>query len=185
MNIERALKVPGWMEPIELEYIADVASRSRIVVELGSWRGRSATCWVDNLPTDGILYCIDTWDDAAFGCENFPGDTPEMKSKPNWLFDDFLKNTASEKIAPIRKTTMEGIAWLKSRAIFPDVVFIDAGHLSHEVEADIFLSSTVVKYGGILMGHDYGYAGWPDVKTVVDRMIPRFKVVGTIWTTEA
>jgi len=47
------------------------------------------------------------------------------------------------------------------------------------------LSSTVVKYGGILMGHDYAYSGWPDVKTVVDRMIPKFKVVGTIWTTEA
>lgn len=182
--IERALKTPGWMTEDELTYIASLASRSRVVVELGSWRGRSATCWVDNLPENGRLYCVDTWDDAAFGCENFPGDTPELKSRPNWLYEDFLKNTSSDKIIPIRRTTLDGIGQLKSMGIIPDVVFIDAGHLAHEVEADILAAASLLREGGILCGHDYGYDGWPDVKTVVDRMILRFKVIGTIWTTE-
>ena len=187
MGIERALTLPGWMTAEELTYIADIASRSKVVVELGSWRGRSAVCWAENLPPDGRLYCIDTWDDAAFGCESFPGDTPEMKSKSNWLMENFLFNTShvAEKIHTMRRTTIDGLSFLDSMGIKADVVFIDAGHLAHEVEADILAAYPLLKEGGILMGHDYGYSGWPDVKTVVDRMIPQFRVIGTIWTTEA
>ena len=89
MSIERALTIPGWMTEAELSYIADRASRSKIIVELGSWRGRSAVAWSEN--TDGIVYCVDTWDINAFGDVRFPGDTDELYTRTEWLLTEFMR----------------------------------------------------------------------------------------------
>lgn len=187
MTIERALKTPGWCSEAELTYIASLASRSKVVVELGSWRGRSAVCWAENLPEDGILYAVDTFDDAAFGCESFPGDTNEMKKEKDWLWRQFLKHTqhVAHKIVPLRMTTTQGIRAVRElgyRDRGVDVVFIDAAHDARSVEEDITSATTLNPR--TLCGHDYGFADWPDVKVVVDRLIPQFRVIDSLWTTE-
>ena len=185
MKLERALACAGWMSEAELAYIAGLAPRSKIVVELGSWRGRSAIAWAENGAK--VVYCVDIWDDSAFGCENFPGDAPDLKQRPEWLWNEFLRNTAGlPNIFPLRMTTVEAAGFLAHLGIRVDVVFIDAGHLAHEVAADIEAWLPLLAEGGVLCGHDYNFPGWVDVKTVVDRMVPKFRVVEgtTIWTTE-
>jgi hypothetical protein len=42
----------------------------------------------------------------------------------------------------------------------------------------------LLKDGGILAGHNYGDPPNPGVKQAVDLLIPKFQVIGTIWTTE-
>jgi hypothetical protein len=184
MKLERALACAGWMSEAELAYIAGLAPRSKIVVELGSWRGRSAIAWAENGAK--VVYCVDTWDDSAFGCENFPGDAPDLKQRPEWLWNEFLRNTVGlPNIFPLRMTTAEAAGFLAPLGIKADVVFIDAGHLAHEVVADIEAWRPLLRdENSVLCGHDYNFSGWPDVKTVVDQMIPKFSVIGTIWTTE-
>lgn len=189
MTIARALTVPGFMSPVELAYIAALAQRrlqspSSIVVELGSWRGRSAVAWAEN--SAGLVYCVDTWSDDAFGCEDFPGDAPDLKQKPEWLLNEFRKNTQGlTNIVPMHMTTVEAARVFAAQGLRADVVFVDAGHLAHEVTADLNAWAPLLADGGILMGHDYNFAGWPAVKEVVDRTVPWFRVIETIWTTEA
>lgn len=188
MNIDRALKTNGWMSEKELEYIASLASKSKMIVELGSWRGRSAVCWAEN--TSGIVYCIDTWANDAYGI-SFADDPENLHRRPDWLMTEFLRNTSGlRNIIPIRTTTSIGSVIAYNLGLRPDVIFIDAGHNREDVVADITAWKPLLAEGGILCGHDYSYEGWPDVKTVVDEyvsngIIPPVRIIDTIWTTEA
>ena len=59
--ISNAQKLGEWMSDPELTWFAQQAKKSKVVIELGSWFGKSSTAIADNLPQDGVLYCIDTW----------------------------------------------------------------------------------------------------------------------------
>ncbi len=188
MTIDRALSIPGFMLPAELAYIAGLAQRrcstlGSIIVELGSWRGRSAVAWAEN--SAAMVYCVDTWADHAFGDAHFPDDPPDLHDHPNWLLNEFQRNTRGlASIIAMRMTTTEAAQVFAAEGLRADVVFVDAGHLEHEVAADIEAWRPLLKEDGILCGHDYGFEGWPAVETVVRRMIPKFRVIETIWTTE-
>jgi len=58
-----------------------------------------------------------------------------------------------------------------------DLIFIDDGHLEHEIRADITSWMFHVKHGGIIVFHDYGKKCWPDVKKVVDELMSNFDKV--------
>lgn len=58
-NLQNALKIGGWMEPNELEWIAEVASKSSNILELGSFLGRSTRVMCDN--TSGFVTAVDLW----------------------------------------------------------------------------------------------------------------------------
>jgi predicted O-methyltransferase YrrM len=176
------------MSPTELAYIAGLAQRrcsalGSIIVELGSWRGRSAVAWAEN--SNAMVYCVDTFDDGAFGDAHFPEDPPDLHDHPNWLLNEFQRNTRGlANVIAMRMTTAEAAQVFAAEGLKADVVFVDAGHLEHEVVADIEAWRPLLKEDGIMAGHDYGYEGWPAVKIVVDRTIPKFHVIETIWTTE-
>src|SRR3990172_2076152 len=73
MNIENALKInEGWMERHDLEWLATYAAKSKRIVEVGSWHGRSTTVLADN--TEGIVFAVDTWE----GSEEHHGVLPQM-----------------------------------------------------------------------------------------------------------
>jgi predicted O-methyltransferase YrrM len=174
MNIERALKCNGWMEVNELEYLASAAAKSRRILEIGSWAGRSATAIASN--TSGCLWCVDTWERALV---HYNGAVLEPT-----LFSEFLQNTSGLPVIPVMTDSMTAAKWMKSAGMTFDMIFIDANHEGPAVREDILTWRELLVPGGILCGHDYEFSGWPDVKTVVDELIPKFKVINTIWTTE-
>jgi predicted O-methyltransferase YrrM len=53
-----------------------------------------------------------------------------------------------------------------------DFIFIDDGHLEHEIRGDIEGWLPHVKPGGIAAFHDYSAETWPAVKKVVDEYFP-------------
>jgi hypothetical protein len=182
MGIERALKTPGWMSENELSYIADLASRHSCIVEVGSWRGRSAVAWAQN--TSGVVYCIDVWANDAYGI-SFPEDPPDLHQREEWLLTEFHKNIIGIlNIVPIRTYSVKGAGIIKAMGLRPDVIFLDADHSYPSVMGDMDAWTPLLADGGVLCGHDYGYGGWPDVKTVVDARVPKFRLIDTLWTTE-
>lgn len=174
MNIERSLKVNGWMEPQELEYLASAASKSKRIVEIGSWAGRSATAIASHTP--GCLWCVDTWERALV---HYNGAVLEPT-----LFSEFLQNTAGLPIVPVMTDSLTAAGWMKAAGMTFDMIFIDADHQAPAVRADILAWRELLADGGILCGHDYEFTGWPDVKPVVDELVPKFRLIHTIWTTE-
>jgi SAM-dependent methyltransferase len=153
MNITKAMEIDGWMSEAELTWIAETAASSKIVVEIGSWQGRSTRAWADNLLDGGVVYCIDTWDGSP-EIEHLIADKPK-----DWVLDEFHKNLGdhirSKRVIPIRTTSIEGY-WKIPYRLNADVVFLDGDHHYPVVSEEIRLYRQVVKPGGLISGHDFG-----------------------------
>lgn len=175
MNLKHALETEGFMELPELEYLAYAASRSSRILEIGSWKGRSAIAMAEN--TKGLVYCVDTWSGHLEASENFSAE----------CFMAFLKNTKGFlNIVPIPLESSHAAAILSRFRQHLDMIFIDGRHDYEGVAADIQAWTPLLAPRGILAGHDYGHPDWPDVVTAVDKLVPKFRRVPetNIWTTE-
>lgn len=187
MNIEHALKTNGWMSENELTYIASLAAKHRFIVELGSWRGRSAVAWAEN--TSGFVYCVDVWRDDAYGI-TFPDDPPDLHQHRDWLWNLFVKNTQGlGNIFPVRAYTVQAAEMFRIRGLRPDVIFVDADHSRQSVTQDLDAWLPLLADGGVICGHDYGYGGWPDVDVVVNEYVAAgrlkpIRLIDTLWTCE-
>jgi predicted O-methyltransferase YrrM len=171
MNLERALAVNGWMSQVELAYLAEAASKSRMIVEVGSWLGRSTCALAAN--TNGTVWAVDTW----AGTEQQGHDLPDHES----LFKQFKENVSGLNVIPV---VSESVDAAKRFSCGLDMIFIDANHDYEKVKEDIGIWSPLLKTGGIFCGHDYGGA-WVGVTKAVNELIPEFRVVDSIWTTES
>lgn len=186
MNIDKAVATPGWMSIEELTYIAEVAEKSQCIAEIGSWRGRSTIAFAEHTP--GVVYCVDTWADNAYGGNNYwtKDDPPDLMQRKDWLWDEFHKNLGERvytNVFPYRMSSVEGARILRNMDMTFDAIFIDAGHSYADVVNDIHAWRPMLRENGILFGHDYGIFG-PEVIKAVDELIGKVRVVDTIWTTE-
>jgi predicted O-methyltransferase YrrM len=175
MDIGRALQTEGWMSEAELEYLADLASRSGHIVEVGSWKGRSAIGMAMN--TSAVVCCVDSWSGRLENSNVFYPDA--LKT--------FLANIDGiNNILPVPLPSVRAAAVLQTYGLLFDLVFIDAAHDTTSVAIDIATWSKLLAPNGVLCGHDYGHSDWPGVKEAVDRFVPKFRIVKdtSIWTTE-
>lgn len=153
-----------------------------IVVELGSWKGRS-TSWLASGIKDrgeGQVYAIDTW-------QGTPGEMEHEQLLKGYnrdqLFDEFFGNMhkleLTEWITPIRVDTLTAAKqWIQER---PDteigVLFIDAGHEYEQVLHDFECWSPMVVKNGFIIFDDV--PAWPGPTKVVFEMPRWYKQVGT------
>ena len=163
------------MSPEELGYLATVGNKSHTIVEIGSWKGRSTLAF--GLNTTGVVFAVDTWQgrlehDAAIGMDQE-------------FLNDFLNNTQDLwNVIPIPVESVKAAIIFGFLGVRFDVIFIDATHTYEACSADIKAWRPLLKDTGILCGHDYSHKDWPGVKQAVDELVPKFRVIGTIWTTE-
>jgi predicted O-methyltransferase YrrM len=173
MDISASLSISGWMLENELMCLANIASKSKTIVEIGSWMGRSTMAIALN--TQGKVYAVDTW----------KGSNEQEHSKilqthdENWLLNQFKQNTKSvSNIIPIQLNSRDAVTRLSDKKF--DMIFLDASHDYENVYADIKSWKPLLSSHGIICGHDYD-DGWPGVKQAVNELIPSFTVVGAIW----
>lgn len=172
MDISRALKIEGWMEPAELEWLADQASKHSCIAEIGSYLGRSTRALADN--TRGIVYAID----------DFQGPREiEMLSR-HTIFDRFIENMVGleGRLNVIRADHRK----LPPLDFFPDMVFIDGAHEYEAVKADIQFWLDRLDSPGLICGHDLLPQHFPGVCRAGEELVPDYKVApGTsIWYAE-
>ncbi len=166
MDISKALKIEGWMEKPELEWLARTASSHKIIVEIGSYKGRSTRALTDN--TDGLVIAID----------NFFG-PPEIElANRDTIYDQFVSNMAGVNNLAVIKADHRD---LPNPEFVPDMVFIDGSHDYESVKADILYWLPRIAPGGILSGHDYGWC--PGVEQAVNELLPHKQVAPatSIW----
>jgi len=162
INLEKAVRIQGWLSTTEAEWLAEQASNRLIVVELGCAYGRSTRAIADNLHPNGVLYAIDDW---RTGIEEMTAEERAL------LYTIFRQNLGDH----IDKGTVIPIQ-SDHGAIDPDVippivdmVFIDGDHRSAAVKRDIDFWLPRVKSGGLLCGHD---SDWRWVDLAVDASLP-------------
>ena len=173
MNISKALSIEGWMAENELICLAELATKSSNIAEIGSWMGRSTAALAAN--TKGTVHAIDTWAGSAESAHK----NQLIGRSPDWLINTFKENMSEFSNIVIHQMSSYWASKYFIHSKF-DLIFIDAGHSYEEVKTDIAAWRPLLSEGGIICGHDYT-SGWPGVIQAVEEEMQTFNVIGTIW----
>lgn len=136
-------------------------------VEIGSWKGKSASYMCVEIINSGkkIKFdCVDPWTGTSDAEHGFDED---YKNKT--LFETFTKNMESVKeyYNPIRMTSVEASKLYEDNSL--DFVFIDGNHDYENVRNDVLAWLPKIKPGKILTGHDWSVGEVkPGVLSVLD-----------------
>ncbi len=174
--LDKAETIKGWMSTPELQFLAQRARESELIIEFGSYHGRSTRALADN--TNGVVFAVDPWNGIYFDDKGnqvgYIEPTAYEKFQEN--LRDHLDN---EKVIPFQMYSYDFPIRGNQLA---DFIFIDGDHRREAVKEDIQIALYLIKNGGIIAGHDYGRADWPGVKRAVDELFPDgVNKVDTIW----
>jgi predicted O-methyltransferase YrrM len=152
----------------------------KIILELGSWLGRS-TRWMAEQSPNAVVLAIDHWQGSV---EHHA--TPEWRAMLPTLYVTFIKNcwTLKDRVVPVRMDTVLGMQLVHRHAILPDLVFIDAGHDYVSARADLSNALGLFPHA-ILCGDDFMWEGV--ARTVTEHVrsgIMRGFVKGNVWWRE-
>lgn len=168
-HIDWASRIEGFMSEEELKWLAMEAKKCKVVVEYGSYFGRSTRALADNLPVDGKLFAIDHWN----GTE---GDALHNDAKlldGDYAYFQFTKNLWKHidtgRVIPLRMHGKNAAKVLLDLGIKADLVFLDGPHGRGETRAAIESFLPLVSPTGIIAGHDYMHEDgmYPDVAVEV------------------
>src|ERR1019366_3037222 len=152
-------RVPGWMTRPELELIASAAASlpdDGVIVEVGSFAGRSSVHWAANSCPSADIYCIDPFDTVVddYSLEHIRGDASRVRGRPcGDLFAEYTQPWAN-RLNAVAQTSPPS-SWNRAA----DVIFIDGDHTCEGVTRDLEFWIDHLKPAGRLLGHD-----WDDLR---------------------
>lgn len=142
--------IKGWMsekELFQLERWASEVSENGIIMEVGSYLGKSAIRWASACHPSVTVLCVDYF--------YIPNDDDD-------LYEEFCNNTKHfTNIKPIRAFSPAFKYSLYASTLL-DIFFLDALHKNPNDWDNIEFGLKHLKTGGLLCGHDYDET-WPDV----------------------
>jgi len=136
------------IEENALRRLVELASHAELFVEIGTWKGHSASIIGEVAKRNGgHLYCVDHWkgNEGTKNTERLTG-----------VYDTFKYNMRSlglwDYITPLVMESMEAVSYFEDDSI--DFLFIDADHRYTPFMNDLQAWYPKVKTGGIICGHD-------------------------------
>lgn len=163
LDIQSAAAIKGWMSLMELAWLARQARSHSIIVELGSYLGRSTLALAHN--TVGVVYAVDDWR----GLRDFENGIAPIDH--DHLYERFLSNIKDcHNIRPL----VFDHATPPSEPSVCDMVFIDGSHDYDSVCRDVHNWMPRLSSGGLLCGHDMD---WPGVYTAVEKCLSDYREV--------
>lgn len=155
-----------WYPPPDARALVHFASRAGVVaggfIELGSYEGRSALVLREAFPKRPIL-CVDAWPDDE-------------------VWTRFCQNTSGAQVQALRCSWEE---FRESPDCWPRpvaLVHVDMDHTYRQVSEQVAWARSVLEPGGVLVGHDYDRADWPEVVRAVDEHVPDRLVRAAVWS---
>lgn len=153
-RVKPFLSIEGWLsaiEAIQLYRFASMLKRDAVIVEIGSWKGKSTFCLAKGLHS-GTIYAIDPFDAAGEPGSaelylNQKGEAP--------LIDQFHNNM--KRLGVLKKIeTCAGYSHqFAGRFTSIDFLFIDGDHSVEGCEKDYTLFSPALVPGGFIAFHDH------------------------------
>jgi predicted O-methyltransferase YrrM len=154
------VNIRTWTEVLTLAFLADLASRCDLMIECGSYTGASAKTMLLANPKLHLT-CIDT-----FECRNEPmmsdypkdmttGDICEQITLKREIDDGRCQLIVGNSQVGFHKLVNSAPDLESSRFYRFDGIFIDDGHSTPEVLADIKFLMPFLKPGGTMIGHDF------------------------------
>jgi len=161
----------------ELFYILSELLEPKIILEIGSWEGRSALSWGDIAKRyDSTLICVDTWLGSTEHYENSLPNSEWERARifledgyPS-IYKTFVttirNNNLQDYIIPIPIDSHQAFILLERAGVSPDITYIDASHDYQSVLADLRAAHKVGSK--VICGDDYYYFEHSEVKDAVD-----------------
>lgn len=184
IDLDKAKLCDGFMCDPELEWLAQRAKESKLVIEVGSWHGKSTRALGDN--TTGKIIAVDHWNGSEAEVNTHHASARLLAG--DHAYDEFLRNNLdlvmNGTILPLRMTSSNAAKLLFDKGVQADTVFIDAGHTYKEVVEDIKVWLPLVKEGGMLCGHDYIQVDFMEVYEAVNDTLSNIENIPntSIWT---
>ncbi len=185
--------IPGFFDFMDIydQAVAE-ANDGDVLIEVGTFLGKSAAYMAEQIRKSGKrlnFTCVDNWDPIAYknwqeGVKNDPPNPwpcPELDGMElQAAFWHCMKQVGNEFQMIAAHSSVKVASWIDDRSL--SFAFIDANHLYDGIGADIAAWRNKVRPGGLLGGHDYDVALWPDVKRAVDEAFgSRVEHRGTSW----
>jgi predicted O-methyltransferase YrrM len=158
-------RVEGWLTPEEgrlLYRLARNCTGAGVIVEIGSWKGKSAI-WLGKGSKAGAKIPVCAVDPHT--------GSPEHRQRLGevWTFDEFQANIRAAGlvglVVPLRQTSEEAACFLDAPV---ELIFIDGAHEYATVRLDFELWSPKVIAGGIMAFHD---ADAPGPRAVIEEFV--------------
>jgi hypothetical protein len=151
----------------DLHFLYDMAQKYQVCAEIGSWAGKSAHALLSGCK--GIVHCID----------HFQGSANPIETGNRDVVPDFMNNVGSfNNLSIHRMSNIEALSSFKDREL--DMLFIDGGHMYHEVVEDI--TNWYPKIDKMICGHDIKDAQVS--QAVYDTIGPTCRTADDIWWLE-
>lgn len=108
--------------------------KSPLIVEVGAWMGKMSLIFLERYPGSRLV-AIDTW---LGSLEHQPGKQHWHERLPV-LYETFVANLweKRDRVAAVREQSKVGMELCGEIGLRPDLVYIDASHLYHDVLSDI------------------------------------------------
>ena len=135
----------------------------QVLIEVGSFLGRSAAHMAGKLKADGrdsAIICVDTWlgDDEHWTIPEVRALMGMERGRP-CLYEKFLENMRrlglQEFVVPLPIDSISGARLLSKLGIKADLIYIDGGHVEGEVYRDIANFWTLLRPGGAMLLDDW------------------------------
>jgi hypothetical protein len=151
--------------------------KPQLIIEVGSWKGRSAIHMAHALKANGIqgeVLCVDTWLGSpehwlASGSNQFWFDSLGITNGYPTLFNTFLTNVVSqglqEYITPLPLPSETAYFVLKQLNVKAGMIYVDAGHEYESVYRDIKMYWELLEENGVMVLDDFN--SWPGVSKAV------------------
>ena len=156
--------IDGWLSSTESRFLFEAAKHTKgIIVEIGSWKGKSTVALAAGVGKNGKVFAIDPHEGII--------DAKNGKKKPS-TYKEFLTNIKragmSDAVIPIKETSEDaGKRWKESIGL----LFIDGLHDYLHTRQDITLWTPYVSDGGIIAFHD-AYGSTHEVFMAVKEFLP-------------
>lgn len=169
---------PDWLFPGTRELLSRSVSQStRVIVELGSWTGRS-TRFLANLAPQATVIAIDHWEGSPEHKED-----PKLAQLLPRLYETFLSECWSyrDQIIPVRARSVEGLHRVAEAGLEPELVYIDADHGFDSVLNDLTTSLDLFPKA-LIVGDDWT---WDSVRKAVETVAKnrglQYEAFGSGW----
>jgi hypothetical protein len=140
-----------------------VTPATRLIVEVGSWVGRS-TRYLANLAPRATIIAVDHWQGSPEHQED-----PELAAALPRLHETFLSECWDyrNQIIPLKADSVEGLKRIADAGLQPDLVYLDGDHSFESVLGDVRAALDLFPTAAIV-GDDWN---WEGVRTAVQNVV--------------